>query len=120
MSGYVRVINLRRDMAPDTQPEPGETVLAVDRSHPILGNRHILRNKFDRKERERVLEAYQLDLERDFTAQGPMFHEIEKLAERVSQGERICLACWCRPLPCHADMIEEKINQMRRLKNRQD
>lgn len=113
MSGYVRVINLRRDMAPDTQPEPGETVVAVDRSHPVLGNRHVLRNKFDRGERERVLEAYRRDLEQDFAARGPMFRAIKQLAGRIAQGEKICLACWCRPLPCHADMIEEKINLLR-------
>lgn len=115
MRGSVRVINLRRDMAPDTQPEPGETVVAVDRTHPVLGNSHVLKNKFDRNERNRVLEAYKRDLERDFAAQGPMFREIEKLAGRVKQGEKICLACWCRPLPCHADMIEEMINRLRRL-----
>jgi hypothetical protein len=111
MSGYVRVINLRRDMAPDSQPEPGETVFAVDRTHPVLGNRHVLRNKLNRAEREGVLAAYRTDLEQDLAAQGPMYAEIEKLAERVRQGERICLACWCRPLPCHADLIEKAVNR---------
>lgn len=112
MPGYVRVTNKRRDMAPDSQPEPGESVIPVDRSNPVLGNPYVLRNKNDRAERMRVIDAYRRLLEKDMARNGPMSQEIRKIAERVRQGERICLQCWCAPLPCHGDVIAEAVRRM--------
>lgn len=111
MGGYVRVINQRADMMPDAQPEPDEVVLKVDRSNPVLGNRHILKNKLNHVERTRVIAAYRRDLERDIEKDGPMSREIEAIATRVVQGEKICMACWCAPMDCHGDVIAEKVNQ---------
>lgn len=111
--GYVRVTNQRRDMAPDTQPEPGETVIAVDRSHPILGNhRHVLRHKNDRQERGAVIARYDRDLQRDMAVHGPMYQAIRAIADRVLAGEKICLACWCQPLPCHATSIKREVERL--------
>lgn len=108
--GYVRVTNRRKDMAPDSQPEDGEAVIDVDRTHPVLGNRHVLKNKLDRLERARVIEAYRTDMEADFRRKGLMFAAVRAIADRVIAGEKICLQCNCRPLPCHAAVIEEKVN----------
>jgi hypothetical protein len=110
MPGSVRVINANRGMAPDDSgPESGEVVIAVDRTHAVLGNRHILHNRRDALERERVIAAYAADLQADIAQRGPMFRAIEGIASRVAVGERICLQCWCRPLPCHADLIEREV-----------
>lgn len=110
--GYVRVVNYRTDMAPDSQPEEGEIVIPVDRRNPILGNRHILRNKLDPVERDAVIAAFEKDLANDFAIRGPMFQEIVKLSMRVTAGERIALQCCCKPSRCHGDSIVEKINQI--------
>lgn len=111
-AGYARVVNRRKDMAPDSQPEEGEVVIPVDRRNLVLGNKHVLRNKLDSAERERVIAAYARDMDRDFAAQGPMYRAVHALALRVSAGEKLCLECCCLPLQCHASVIVEKINQM--------
>lgn len=110
--GYARVVNIRVDMAPDSQPEEGEVVIPVDRRHAVLGNRHFLWNKLDPVERAKVLALYEQDLDQDFSVKGPMYLAIRELAVRVINGERLALQCNCRPLPCHADIIVARINQM--------
>ncbi len=110
--GYVRVVNFRVDMAPDSQPEEGEIVIPVDRRNPILGNRHILRNKLDRHARARVLSLYERDVDRDFASKGPIYQAIKDLALRVLSGDQIAIQCGCRPLPCHADIIADRINRL--------
>lgn len=110
--GYARVVNLRKDMSPDSQPEEGEGQVRIDRANPILGNPFVLKNKLDREARARVIGQYREKLNADFAAKGVMFAEVNKLAERVREGECLCLQCWCAPLPCHGDVILEKINQL--------
>lgn len=112
MRGYARVVNYRQDMAPDSQPEEGEVVIPVDRRNPVLGNKHILRNKLDSRERALRIEEYRQDLDRDFARKGPMYQAIRELALRVIAGERLALQCACKPYPCHGDDIAEKIAAM--------
>lgn len=107
--GHVRVTNIRGE---GTQPEPDELVIYIDRSNPVLGNRHILRNKLDRDERRRVIEAYRKDLEEDFGWGGPMSQAVQAIAKKVMAGEEVCLHCWCAPLPCHGDVIADKVRQI--------
>ena len=109
--GYVRVTNIRCSPGLDNSPQPGESVHRVDRANPVLGNRHVLFNRFDAAQRRQVIAAYAADLERDVAAGGPMSREIEHLAERVRLGEQICLACWCAPSPCHGDLIAAKVRE---------
>lgn len=99
-------------MSPDAQPEEDEVVIAVDRTNPVLGNPHILKNKYDYRERDRVCDAYDRDLEADFMVHGPKFQAIKALADRVLQGEQICLQCHCKPLRCHGDSIAAKVAQL--------
>lgn len=112
MPGYVRVTNRRKDMAPDSQPEPHEIVIPVDRRHACLGNPNYLSDKTDRFARQLCLSKYKKLLDDDFAVQGPMYQAIVAIADRVMAGEEICLECNCRPLPCHADLIAEKVNEM--------
>lgn len=110
--GYVRVSNYRVDMAPDIQPEDGEVVLPVDRRNPVLGNKHILRKKFDIGERDRVIGAFERDLDRDFSVRGPMYQAILVIAQRVIAGEQIVLQCACKPSRCHGDIIAQKVDTL--------
>lgn len=112
VKGYVRVVNYRTDMQPDAQPENDETVVAVDRRNPVLGNKHYLRVKTDLNERHKVIAAFTRDLESDFVIKGPMHLAIRDLANRVHSGEKITLQCACKPSPCHGDVIAKKINEM--------
>ena len=108
----IRVVNLRPDMGSETAPEPHEVCIRVDRDNPVLGNPYVLRNKLDAREREKVIESYRKDLEADLATRGPMFEAIETIADRVAAGEAICLQCWCKPLPCHGDLIETAVRDV--------
>lgn len=100
--GSVRVVSQRKG---GVVAVIGEVVVDVDRSHPVLGNRHVLHNHNDALERARVIDAYGADLAADLMARGPMSCEIEVLGARVARGERLALRCWCAPRKCHADLL---------------
>ena len=105
----VRVVNKRRW---GRQPEPGETVIAVDKSNPVLGNFHVKHTPRDPEERAAVIAAYRRDLEADLAIKGPKYQAIQAIAQRVAGGECVALACWCAPLPCHADLIADAVESM--------
>ena len=112
MTGYVRVVNLRPDMGSETAPEPHEVCVRIDRQNPVLGNPYVLKNKLDAREREKVISAYRDDLLADMTQKGPMFDEVNAIADRVENGESICLQCWCKPLPCHGDVVAQAVEDV--------
>lgn len=87
----------------------GWSVVDVDRSNPVLGNRHVLRDHRDANERARVIAAYKADLDADMARNGPMARAVADLAARVREGEKLALRCWCAPRPCHAEHIAHAI-----------
>lgn len=109
MTGYIRVVNIRGDK--DYGPEPGETVIAMDRKHPVLGNRHYLKNRNNLQERLTVIAANTRDLDADAQVNGPKTQAIDALAQRVAQGEKIVAQCHCVPLPCHLDEVAKRVTQ---------
>lgn len=34
-------------------------------------------------------------------------YEIERISRLVKEGMNVYLVCWCKPLPCHGDIIKE-------------
>ncbi|MGE4321594.1 MAG: DUF4326 domain-containing protein [Sphingobium sp.] len=99
-SGSIRVVSKRKG---GIAAAAHETLIDADRNNPLLGNRHILRNHRDAKERAQVIAAHGHDLAIDLANHGPIDRLLDQLAERVRSGEHIALACWCSPRPCHAD-----------------
>jgi hypothetical protein len=91
---------------------PMETIVDVDRAHPVLGNPYVLRDHRKDDERAQVIDRYRQDLESDWSRGGPMSQAIRGLAERVDAGERLALRCWCAPKPCHAELIRNKIAEV--------
>jgi hypothetical protein len=90
----VRVVSKRREKGA-AQPAPGETVIDCDRSNPVLGNRHVLKNHHDDRARAEVIAAHKRDFEADVARDGPMSQAIDEIVARVRRGERIALRCWC-------------------------
>lgn len=87
----------------------GYTLVMVDRTTP-LGNKNLpSRHPMPESERDGLIRAYAVDLAADIASKGPMHREVEKLARRVVGGEQIALGCWCRPLRCHADVLQREI-----------
>lgn len=109
MIGYIRVGNFRGDK--DYAPEPDEVAIAMDRSHPVLGNRHYLKNRNDPKERHKVIELFDNDCDKDEAENGPISKAINELALRVISGEKIVGMCWCFPKDCHVNRIIARIDK---------
>lgn len=99
-TGSIRVVSKR---AGGMTALPHEALISADRAHPLLGNKHILRNHRDPLERAQVIAAHGRDLDADLAAHGPIDRLLSEIAARVRAGEHIALACWCAPRPCHAD-----------------
>lgn len=109
MAGSVRVFNVRKDVDEDGQPEPGETVVMVDRTHKVLGNPFILKNRFDVQARQAVIAAYAAQLAADEAVGGPMSQALDALADRLRAGEDLCLGCHCKPSACHGDVLAQAL-----------
>ncbi len=110
MNGTIRVVSKR---AGGVKAAAGEVVIDADRKNPILGNRHVLSNHLDPAERSKVINAHaSLDLTPDILAGGPIFKALHAIADRVQAGERIALACWCAPMPCHCDAYVKAVNHI--------
>lgn len=113
-TGSIRIGNKR--VGALNKPEPGEIAIDVDRNNPILGNKYILRNHLDDRERNQVISLFRADYIEDWNKNGPMRKETERIANMAATGKKIILMCWCSgsPMnkPCHADIIKEKIDEI--------
>jgi hypothetical protein len=104
--GSVIVVSQRKG---GTRPGPGYEIVPIDRRNRVLGNRHYLKNIHDAKARQAVIKANMRDLELDEAVNGPMTDQLKHIAQRVVDGQRIALECWCAPDPCHGDNYVRKI-----------
>ena len=90
--GYIRVVNVRGDE--DFCPIPSEKLVMIDRSNPVLGNRHVMKAK-SRMERERVIEAFRKDIEADIAIGGPMSQALSEMAQDIVENNaKIGCGCW--------------------------
>lgn len=109
-AGTIRVVSKRKGGEAATA---GEVEVDGDRNNPVLGNPFHLENWKDEASRMRVLRMHHREiLEMDILFGGPIYKEMERLAARVRNGERIALACWCKPLPCHLDPVADGVMAM--------
>ena len=91
--GYARVVNIRTDDE-DFRAAKGERVIMMDRSNPIMGNKNEMKAK-TRLERERVIDAYQKDLEADIKRKGPMYQTMMAIAfDIVDRNDKVALQCF--------------------------
>jgi hypothetical protein len=107
VASRVRLGNKRAGAS--AKPQPGETVIDIDRANPILGNPYVLKNHRDDVRRAEVIRLYRGKYERDIEVHGPMAVATQELAEMVGAGKR--LMCWCAGAPmnktCHGVIIAQ-------------
>ena len=112
---YIRVVNARGEL--EYQAHEDEKVIIAYRANPILGNKHPMKNK-SLQERDRVIKAFEKDLEEDLAIQGPIWRVLQEIAKDIIDNkQKIALECWCMPCDCHASryvpiivkMLEEKL-----------
>lgn len=101
----IRVVNMRKGGVKATDDE---CIIDVSRTGS-LGNPYPMVNSSD-SERLRVIEKYRVYLNGHKQKGTNLWFEIKQIADRVKNGEKIALACWCAPNPCHADVIIKAVN----------
>lgn len=83
----------------------------------ILGNpyTHIKDKKtlasFVVRTREEAIERYKGYFDRMYKGNMPFRFLIDEMYEKYKRGEDIYLECYCAPLPCHGDIIKDKLEK---------
>ena len=106
---HVRITSKRTD---GPRPHPVELVIVADRSDPVLGNRHVLRDPNNPSLRARVLELHRQDEEHDWERNGPITRRLREIAEVVRNGQPVAFDCWCAPLACHCERYRWRIGEL--------
>jgi len=102
----VIVVSMRKGA--DPAPE-GYTPIRIDRKNPVLGNPYVMKGN-SLEERKQVVRNFRLDANESRENSTDLWKGIEKLADRVENGEKLALQCWCAPLDCHGDVIKSAIS----------
>lgn len=71
----------------------------------ILGNPYTTRHY----SREDAVALYRQWLTQRDSYGTPQGRALEQLRERLGEGEKLALVCWCAPLACHGDVIREQL-----------
>lgn len=107
---YIRVVNINGNA--DNRATQEEKIIATNRSNPILGNPHVMKEK-SLKERARVIDSYKKDLITDLVSEGPIYQILNNIAQDIfDTKEKIALSCFCAPLDCHAHLIQKALTFM--------
>lgn len=98
------MVSLRQHAPP---PPTGYSLVRVDRRSRLgLGNPYRVGAGLSRGQ---ALTRYRRLLRRDLARHGARARALEALRRRLNAGERLALACWCAPLPCHADALRAEL-----------
>lgn len=62
--------------------------------------------------RGKAAEAYRPWLWKQYNENPAVKQKIDGIVERIKAGENIELVCFCKPKPCHGDMIKRLIDYM--------
>ena len=61
--------------------------------------------------REEAIERYKGYFDRMYNGNRPFRYLIDEIYEKYKRGEDIYLECYCAPLPCHGDIIKDKLEK---------
>lgn len=67
--------------------------------------------KLSFKTREEAIEAYKLYFRKMYGVDEDLTKAFDEIYEHYKNGEDIYLACFCKPLPCHADFLAEELQR---------
>ena len=74
---------------------------------------HLLSNKakLTFRTRNEALNAYRMYFDSMYGTDKAFTEYFDKIYEKYKNGETIYLQCFCKPEPCHGDIILEKLQQ---------
>ena len=67
--------------------------------------------KLSFKTREEAIDAYRIYFEQSYGKNKELTEAFDKIYERYKNGEDIYLQCFCKPLPCHGDVIAQELQK---------
>lgn len=67
--------------------------------------------KMSFKTREEALNAYNMYFDEMYGKDEEFTKAFDDIYERYKNGENVYLQCFCKPLPCHGDIIARKLQQ---------
>lgn len=101
----IKIVNLK-----NYTPDDNEILIKVDRSS-ILGNPFKMNDESDR---DRVCDEYKEYFYKKIKLKNPNFITELNRIYNLSYENNIALGCWCIPLRCHAEVIKEYIDGLRK------
>lgn len=107
----VVVVNVR-------QERPAGMVYVARQCADFAGS--VLGNPFKRQKGQApgsTLDNYRAWLRTEYGKGGAVRQELERLADLAEQGNLV-LGCWCKPAPCHGDVIKEAVEGILRQRER--
>ena len=66
---------------------------------------------FQSKSREEAIEKYSSYFDAQYGRNKEFTKIVDEIYEKYRNGEDIYLECYCHPLPCHGDIIVQKMQQ---------
>ena len=94
-----------------------------ENNYPIYRGGSILGNPYTEKpvnktlaiyhvrSREEAIERYGSYFDLMYSTNGEFKAVIDEIYDKYKNGEDIYLECYCKPLPCHGDIIAEKLQK---------
>ena len=98
----VIVVNVRRE-------RPAGMVYIGRTCSGLTGS--VLGNPFKRQAGQApgsTLDDYRAWLRAEYRKNGAVRQELERLADLATKGNLV-LGCWCKPAPCHGDVVREAV-----------
>lgn len=77
--------------------------------------------KLSFKTREEAIEAYGKYFDKLYGSDKELTKAFDEIYEHYKNGEEIYLGCFCKPLPCHGDIIADRLQRkliMEKMKER--
>ena len=127
--GKIIVYNTKQD---DFTSEPNNFYIGRNKDGNPLGNpfthNGVKTNlaKLSFKTREQAIEAFGKYFDERYGKDEELTKAFDNIYEHYKNGEDIYLQCFCKPLPCHGDviadrlqrkLIKEKLKERKKLKN---
>lgn len=110
----IQVVNFRDIKA---QRKPNVEVVYIGRKSSYYHNwmkfpESPLGNPFhlNMMSRTESIEKYKAWLKEKLSQKGPKFQEINRIRDLAKMKE-VWLVCWCKPLPCHGDVIKKVVEE---------
>jgi hypothetical protein len=98
----IKVVNVRRE-------RPAGMIYVGRACAGFAGS--VLGNPYHRRPedaRGSTLADYRQWLREQYRAGGSVRQELERLADMAERRDTV-LGCWCKPAPCHADIVAEAV-----------